>query len=115
VTVRLSAGLTTAPASAGEAADRRDDPDHHKPGPFNGYYRTYISGVIPMSQAEAQNQIANLGNGGVEYDLFADDPGVGDDDIMMYIARGASLPGQKPNRYLYAAPDGLRSCRRAAT
>ncbi len=107
----VTAGLAVGVASPAAAA-----PDQtpgmtltiHKPSNYNGYYKAYISGVFPMSQADAQWHVANVGNGGVWYDLFGDDPGVGDDRRMSWIDRGASLPAEKPDRYLYAAPDGLR-------
>jgi hypothetical protein len=107
----VTAGLAVGVASPAAAA-----PDQtpgmtltiHKPSNYNGYYKAYISGVFPMSQADAQWHVANLGNGGVWYDLFGDDPGVGDDNRQGFMSRGASRPAEKPDRYLYAAPDGLR-------
>jgi hypothetical protein len=107
LTVGLSAGVAT-PASAAPDQTAGMNLTIHKPSPYTGYYKVYISGVFPMSQAEAQSQVANLGNGGVEYDIFGDDEGVGDSMLVHWVSRGASRPAEKPDRYLYAAPDGLR-------
>jgi hypothetical protein len=107
VTVGLAAGVA-APASAAPAPTAGMNLTIHKLANFTGYYKMYISGVFPMSQAEARRHVAELGNGGVEYDVFGDDSGVGDSMILSWVDRGASLPGEKPSRYLYAAPDGLR-------
>ncbi len=107
VTVALGVGVAT-PASAAPAQTAGMTLTIHKPSNFNGSYKVYVSGVFPMSQAEAQRHIADLGNGGVEYDFFADDEGVGDSMFTHGVVRGASLPAAKPDRYLYAGPDGLR-------
>ncbi len=107
VVVGLGAGVAT-PASAAPDQTPGMTLTIHKPSNYNGYYKVYVSGVFPMSQADAQWHVANLGNGGVEYDLFGDDPGVSDDMRVVQVIRGASVPGQRTDRYLYAASDGLR-------
>jgi hypothetical protein len=107
VVVGLGAGVAT-PASAAPDQTPGMTLTIHKPSNFAGEYKVYISGVFPMSQADAQWHAANLGNGGVEYDVFSDDPGVGDTMETHWVERGVSLPGQRPGWYFYAASDGLR-------
>lgn len=107
----VTAGLTVGVVSPAGAAP---DPTAgmrltiHEPREDDGYYEVRVSGVFPMSQAEAQRQVADLGNGGIKYDLVHDDPGTGDTVKASVDLRGASRPGNKPGRYLYAASDGLR-------
>ena len=118
VTVGLAAGLATTPASAAPAQSGATL-TIYKPSPYSGYYKVYINGVFPMSQADAQGYINNLtgpwpGNpdmvwtGGMQYHLYGDDTGSNDAGVAYDFQPGASLPGAQPGRYLYAAPDGLR-------
>jgi hypothetical protein len=105
------AGLTVGGGSpAGAAPDQTAGVrlTIHEPREDDGFYEVRVSGVFPMSQADAQRHVADLGNGGVKYDLVHDDAGADDTVKASTDVRGASRPGNKPGRYLYAASDGLR-------
>ena len=103
VTVGLAAGIAGT-ASAAPPQTAGTQLTIYKPSSGGG--KAYVNGVIPMTQDSAHTYIRQMD--GFYFQLFGDDDGNNDTVVHTdYALRGASLPGQVPGQYLYAAADGL--------
>ncbi|WP_102144851.1 hypothetical protein [Mycobacterium hubeiense] len=100
-TVGLVPASAAPPQSPGVTLTMRgDDPAN------GGNYLLWVQGVFPMSEGSAHDRINNLGSsGGIDYLVFADDPG--EDDGRIGFPHGfIGAPGP-PGGYLYANTNGI--------
>ena len=112
VTVGLSVGLATAPASAAPAQSGATLKLDYA---GNGYYRATIHGVFVMSQYDAVGYMNNLGTGtraaqgmgpgGIYYHVTGDDPGSRDSDV--WITGFYAGPQNDVGGYLFAGSGGI--------
>lgn len=108
ITVGLSAGLAAAPASAAS------QPAAILKISYLGYdqYRISVTGVFPMSRADAQGHLQNAGTaGGMRYIVHGAEPADrGDDTLYISSIRGPAA-GNTVSSALYDTPEGLRYSR----
>lgn len=102
--IGLTAGLAPASAaprpSPGVTLGIADDPAN------SANYLLTIRGLFPMSEGAAYDRLTNLaGGGGMDYIVYADDPG-GDDGRIGNPHGFLGTPGP-PGGVLIATPDGL--------
>ncbi len=102
----VAVGLTTAVATPTRAA-LEPTLTVRAPTGHVDHYEVRVSGVFPMSRADAQQHLARLGDGGVAYALVHDDHGADDIVQLRQVDRGAGRPVAGSGRSLYAAADGL--------
>lgn len=103
--VGVGVGLAAAPASAAPRPTGGQLSVYRDPGDPN-FTRVTMAAHYPMNQADAQGYLNNVGNGGMEFLLYADDEGDGDGIKQRFWAPRAD---QFPGYHIAATSTGLNA------